>query len=88
MLQREARAILVALGNDLAYVVQAVVSHLSGHVEESKGVDGLSSQVKAPNFVWKTTDFPAARKGMTWVLSLNVALSKPYVKHRPWKGFD
>ncbi|KAL5385060.1 hypothetical protein DPSP01_004873 [Paraphaeosphaeria sporulosa] len=48
----EKRALLVAAGNDLAYVVQAV----------------------APNFVWKTTDFPAARKGYTWSVVLQVLL--------------
>lgn len=42
----EKRALLVALGNDLAYVVQAI----------------------GPNFYWKTTDFPAARKGWTAVI--------------------
>lgn len=49
----EKRALLVAAGNDFAYVVQAV----------------------APNFVWKTTDFPAATKGYTWSLVLQVLLS-------------
>ncbi|KAI4725588.1 MFS general substrate transporter [Aureobasidium sp. EXF-10728] len=44
----EKRALLVAMANDLAYVVQAV----------------------APNFVWKTTEFPAAHKGYTWVAVL------------------
>ncbi|KIV93566.1 hypothetical protein PV10_04772 [Exophiala mesophila] len=48
----EKRALLVAAGNDFAYVVQAV----------------------APNFVWKTTDFPAARKGYTWSLVLQILL--------------
>ncbi|KZT51659.1 MFS general substrate transporter [Calocera cornea HHB12733] len=48
----EARAILVAMGNDFAYVVQAV----------------------APNFVWKTTDFPAAHKGMTWSIVVSSLL--------------
>ena len=48
----EKRALLVAAGNDLAYVVQAV----------------------APNFVWKTTDFPLARKGYTWSIVLQVLL--------------
>lgn len=48
----EKRALLVAAGNDLAYVVQAV----------------------APNFVWKTTDFPAARKGYLWSIILQVLL--------------
>ncbi|KIW24328.1 uncharacterized protein PV07_10052 [Cladophialophora immunda] len=48
----EKRALLVAAGNDFAYVVQAV----------------------APNFVWKTVDFPAARKGYTWSLILQVLL--------------
>ncbi|KAL1874328.1 hypothetical protein Daus18300_003692 [Diaporthe australafricana] len=48
----EKRALLVALGNDLAYVVQAV----------------------APNFVWKTTDFPAARKGYLWCIVMQVLL--------------
>lgn len=50
----EKRALLVAAGNDFAYVVQAV----------------------APNFVWKTTDFPAARKGYTWSLVLQILLRK------------
>jgi ACS family pantothenate transporter-like MFS transporter len=48
----EKRALLVAMGNDLAYVVQAV----------------------APNFVWKTTDFPAARKGYMWSIVLQILL--------------
>ncbi|KAF2439087.1 MFS general substrate transporter [Karstenula rhodostoma CBS 690.94] len=48
----EKRALLVAAGNDLAYVVQAV----------------------APNFVWKTTDFPRAYKGYTWSLVMQVLL--------------
>ncbi|KAJ5714034.1 allantoate permease [Penicillium malachiteum] len=46
----EKRAIVVALSNDLAYVVQAV----------------------APNFVWKTTDFPAAKKGYLWSIILQI----------------
>ncbi|TVY84257.1 Pantothenate transporter liz1 [Lachnellula suecica] len=50
----EKRALLVAMGNDLAYVVQAV----------------------APNFVWKTTDFPAARKGYIYSLVLQALLGK------------
>ncbi|KAE9990128.1 hypothetical protein EG327_001816 [Venturia inaequalis] len=44
----EKRALLVGLGNDLAYVVQAV----------------------APNFVWRTVDFPAARRGYLWCVVL------------------
>lgn len=52
--QNEKRALTIALGNDLAYVVQAV----------------------APNFVWKTTDFPKATKGLSWVIGLNTLLSK------------
>ncbi|OWZ68204.1 hypothetical protein AYX14_05536 [Cryptococcus neoformans] len=31
-------------------------------------------QAVAPNFVWKTIDFPQARKGWTWSIALNVAL--------------
>jgi hypothetical protein len=50
----EKRALLVAMGNDLAYVVQAV----------------------APNFVWKTTDFPRATKGYTWSIVLQVLLGR------------
>ncbi|MAB90532.1 MAG: hypothetical protein CMJ90_13895, partial [Planctomycetes bacterium] len=50
----EKRALLVAAGNDFAYVVQAV----------------------APNFVWKTTEFPAARKGYVWSIILNILLSE------------
>ncbi|SPB53570.1 unnamed protein product [Aspergillus niger] len=48
----EKRALVVAMANDLAYVVQAV----------------------APNFVWKTTDFPAAKKGYLWSIILQVLL--------------
>ncbi|KAJ3546017.1 hypothetical protein NM208_g2219 [Fusarium decemcellulare] len=48
----EKRALLVAVANDLAYVVQAIM----------------------PNFVWKTTDFPAARKGYTYSSILQVLL--------------
>ncbi|KAH6657660.1 major facilitator superfamily domain-containing protein [Truncatella angustata] len=48
----EKRALLVAMANDLAYVVQAV----------------------APNFVWKTTDFPAARSGYLWSIVLQILL--------------
>ncbi|TVY45481.1 Pantothenate transporter [Lachnellula occidentalis] len=48
----EKRALLVAVGNDFAYIVQAV----------------------APNFVWKTTDFPAAQKGYLWSIILQVLL--------------
>ncbi|KAJ5196585.1 hypothetical protein N7449_007064 [Penicillium cf. viridicatum] len=48
----EKRALLVAMANDFAYVVQAV----------------------APNFVWKTTDFPQAPKGYTWSIVLQVLL--------------
>ncbi|KAH8698530.1 major facilitator superfamily domain-containing protein [Talaromyces proteolyticus] len=49
----EKRALVVAMANDLAYVVQAV----------------------APNFVWKTTDFPAARKGYLWCIVLQILSS-------------
>lgn len=31
-------------------------------------------QAVAPNFVWKTTDFPAAQKGYTWAIVLQVLL--------------
>ncbi|CAK7274848.1 hypothetical protein SEPCBS119000_006382 [Sporothrix epigloea] len=48
----EKRALVVALANDLAYVVQAI----------------------APNFVWRTTDFPAARRGYAWSIALQVLL--------------
>ncbi|KAF5549701.1 transporter [Fusarium napiforme] len=48
----EKRALIVAVANDLAYVVQAVV----------------------PMFMWKTTDFPAARKGYTYSTILQVLL--------------
>lgn len=49
----EKRSLLVAMGNDLAYVVQAV----------------------GPLFYWKTTDFPAARKGWTAVIIYQVLLA-------------
>ncbi|KAK4699017.1 MFS transporter, ACS family, pantothenate transporter, partial [Phenoliferia sp. Uapishka_3] len=48
----EKRALVIALGNDFAYVVQAI----------------------APNFVWKTTDFPKATKGLSWVIGLSALL--------------
>lgn len=32
----------------------------------------------APNFVWKTTDFPRAAKGYTWSTVLNALLSKSH----------
>ncbi|KAI9930667.1 hypothetical protein ASPWEDRAFT_50878 [Aspergillus wentii DTO 134E9] len=48
----EKRSLIIALANDLAYVVQAV----------------------APNFVWKTTDFPAAPKGYLWMIVLQILL--------------
>lgn len=38
--------------------------------------------IKAPNFVWKTTDFPAARKGYTWSIILQILLSKSFPKLR------
>lgn len=33
-------------------------------------------QAVAPNFVWKTTDFPRAEKGYTWSIILNALLSE------------
>lgn len=42
------------MGNDFAYVVQAI----------------------GPNFYWKTSEFPAARKGWTAVISYNCILSE------------
>jgi hypothetical protein len=55
----EKRALLVAMGNDFAYVVQAV----------------------APNFVWKTTEFPQARKGWTWSIVLSALLGESNVQN-------
>ncbi|KAJ5107461.1 allantoate permease, partial [Penicillium angulare] len=52
----EKRALVVAMANDLAYVVQAV----------------------APNFVWKTTDFPAAKDGYLWAIILQILSSRLY----------
>ncbi|KAJ5777357.1 hypothetical protein N7520_000603 [Penicillium odoratum] len=48
----EKRALLIAMANDFAYIVQAV----------------------APNFIWKTTDFPAAKKGYLWSIILQILL--------------
>ncbi|KAF7292077.1 MFS general substrate transporter [Mycena indigotica] len=45
----ELRAIVVALGNDLAYVITAI----------------------APNFVWKTLDFPRATRGYHYSIILH-----------------
>ena len=50
--QNEKRALTIALGNELAYVVQAL----------------------APNFVWKTTAFPKATKGLSWTIGLSTLL--------------
>lgn len=50
----EKRALLVAMGNDFAYVIQAI----------------------GPNFYWKTSEFPAARKGWTAVIVYNIILSR------------
>jgi ACS family pantothenate transporter-like MFS transporter len=81
----EKRALLVAAGNDLAYVVQAVVSRLvttltslldSRYARYCIMEPGVLIWSQAPNFVWKTTDFPAATKGWTWVLVLNSLLSE------------
>ncbi|CAK7224498.1 hypothetical protein SBRCBS47491_005572 [Sporothrix bragantina] len=48
----EKRALVVAVANDLAYVLQAI----------------------APNFVWRTTDFPAATRGYRWSITLQVLM--------------
>ena len=48
----EKRALVVAVANDLAYVLQAI----------------------APNFFWRTTDFPAARRGYTWSITLQILM--------------
>ncbi|CAK7565427.1 MAG: hypothetical protein SEPTF4163_003344 [Sporothrix epigloea] len=49
----EKRALLVAVADDLAYVLQAI----------------------APNFVWRTTDFPAATRGYVWSIVLQVLMA-------------
>ncbi|CAK7225278.1 hypothetical protein SCUCBS95973_005810 [Sporothrix curviconia] len=49
----EKRALVVAVANDLAYVLQAI----------------------APNFVWRTTDFPAATRGYRWSITLQVLMA-------------
>lgn len=68
----EKRALIVAMSNDLAYVVQAVV-------RERPRLDRLfhllTDFFQAPNFVWKTTAFPAAHAGYTWCIVLQVLLS-------------
>jgi ACS family pantothenate transporter-like MFS transporter len=71
----EKRALLVAMANDLAYVVQAVVSVYGERRGGPKGL-WLTMSFQAPNFVWKTTEFPAAHKGYTWVVTLQGLLSK------------
>jgi ACS family pantothenate transporter-like MFS transporter len=68
----EKRALLVAMANDLAYVVQAVVSADRPIVLYCSKL----THFQAPNFVWKTTDFPAAQKGYTWVVVLQGLLSE------------
>lgn len=77
------------MGNDLAYVVQAVVSlsrplclpfrqRSAGNKRDSprRRLTRLINCWQAPNFVWKTTDYPAAKKGYTWSIVLSVLLSK------------
>jgi hypothetical protein len=71
----EKRAFTVALGNDLAYVVQAVVSFVPVFMIVLHDIFWLK-QSQAPNFVWKTTDFPAAKKGFLWSIILQVLLSE------------
>jgi ACS family pantothenate transporter-like MFS transporter len=71
----EKRALLVAMANDLAYVVQAVVSVYGERRGRPEGLR-LTLSFQAPNFVWKTTEFPAAHKGYTWVVTLQGLLSK------------
>lgn len=61
------------MANDLAYVVQAVVSFLSLTFKDP-GPNELES--KAPNFVWKTSAFPRAAKGYSWSIGLQALLSK------------
>lgn len=65
----EKRALLVAMGNDLAYVVQAVVRF-------RRTLRNGTLIWQAPNFVWKTTKFPAAVKGYEWSLGLSTLLSE------------
>ena len=74
----EKRALLIAAANDLAYVVQAVVSSSAFCLRSGTRMTGLQelTRTKAPNFVWKTTDFPAATKGYTWSIVLETLLSK------------
>lgn len=36
----------------------------------------MFNSAQAPNFVWKTTDFPAAKKGYLWSIILQVLLSE------------
>lgn len=69
----EKRALLVAMANDLAYVVQAVVRKSQIRVNV---IDLLIQMLKAPNFVWKTTDFPRATKGYVWSIILTVLSSE------------
>lgn len=59
------------MANDLAYVVQAVVRHR--HLRLNM-ID-LLIWLKAPNFVWKTTDFPRATKGYLWSIILTILSS-------------
>lgn len=68
----EKRALLVATANDLAYVVQAIVRPL--HPKYS--LSCTNAIAKAPNFVWKTTDFPRATKGYIWSIIVTLLLSK------------
>ena len=63
---------LVAAANDLAYVVQAVVSSSTSSKHSMSKVNAS----QAPNFVWKTTDFPAAKKGFLWSIILQILLGE------------
>lgn len=59
--------------------MQAVVSiNLFGlnHWNEELVEQRLILRLQAPNFVWKTTDFPAARKGYLWCIIMQVLLGE------------
>lgn len=70
----EKRPLLVAMDNDHAYVVQAVVTYFLSTVGV-QFVDERLMSLKASNLVWRMTAFPPARKGYRWSIVLQTQFS-------------
>jgi len=69
------------LGNGAGPLILTWINELSSADTEKRAILVATAndlayvvQAVAPNFVWKTTEFPAARTGFLWVLVLNSLL--------------